>query len=80
MASIRFKWSVRRGEHDEYFVDETIGENSVPIINGPMSAEAAIRWVDEREAEARQRFDRLRDEMVSGTDTVELIQLGGGEP
>jgi hypothetical protein len=26
MAAIRFKWSVRRGDNGEYYVDETIGE------------------------------------------------------
>src|SRR5579864_1190100 len=78
MDAIRFRWTVRHADGDDYYVDETIGENSVPIVNGPMSAEAAIRLVDEREAEAQQRFDRLRNEMASHTDTVELIQLGGG--
>ncbi len=32
MAAIRFKWSVRRGENGEYYVDETIGENSAPVV------------------------------------------------
>jgi hypothetical protein len=66
MASIRFKWSVRRGEHDEYFVDETIGESSTPMaIGGPMSAEAAMRLVDERESDAHGRFEQIRREMMS---------------
>jgi hypothetical protein len=66
MASIRFKWSVRRGEHDEYFVDETIGESSTPMaIGGPMSAEAAMRLVDERESDAHHRFEQIRREMIS---------------
>ena len=64
MAAIRFKWSVRRGEDDEYFVDEMIGENSSPIVLGPMSAEAAIKLVDERENEARARFEQIRREMM----------------
>lgn len=79
MDAIRFKWTVRRADGDVYYVDETIGENSVPVVSGPMSAEAAVKWVDERESEARQRFDRLRSEMASRTDTAELIRLGGGE-
>jgi hypothetical protein len=65
MASIRFKWSVRRSEHDEYFVDETIGESATPMaIGGPMSAEAAMKLVDERESEAHSRFDQIRREMI----------------
>ncbi len=66
MASIRFKWSVRRDEHDDYFVDETSGESSNPMaIGGPMSAEAAMRLVDQRESEAHRRFEQIRREMIS---------------
>lgn len=65
MASIRFKWRVRRGEHDAYFVDESIGENSTPlVIGGPMSAEAAVKLVDERESDAHSRFEQIRREMI----------------
>jgi hypothetical protein len=79
MDAIRFKWTVRRADSGEFYVDETIGENSVPITSGPMTAEAAVRWVDERESEAQLRFDRLRSEMAARTDEVELIRLGGGD-
>jgi hypothetical protein len=79
MDAIRFKWTVRRADSGEFYVDETIGENSVPITSGPMTAEAAVRWVDDRESEAQLRFDRLRSEMAARTDEVELIRLGGGD-
>ena len=49
MAAIRFKWTVRRADNGEYFVDETIGDSSTPIVAGPMSGDAAIRFVDDRE-------------------------------
>ena len=62
MASIRFKWTVRL-ENGDYYVDETIGENSAPIVNGPMSREAAIQMVDDRESNARRRFEQLKSEM-----------------
>jgi hypothetical protein len=66
MASIRFKWSVRRGERDAYFVDETIGESSTSIeIGGPLTADAAMRLVDERESDAHHRFEQIRREMIS---------------
>ncbi len=65
MAAIRFKWRVRRGENEEYFVDEMIGENSTSVALGPMSAEAAMRVVDERESEARARFEQIRREMIA---------------
>ncbi|WP_024519439.1 hypothetical protein [Bradyrhizobium sp. Tv2a-2] len=72
MAAIRFKWSVRRDEHDAYFVDETIGESSVSItVGGPMSAEAAVKLVDERESDAHHRFEQIRREMIGrGSATV----------
>jgi hypothetical protein len=63
MTAIRFKWSVRL-DNGDYYVDETIGENSTPIVSGPMSKEAAIRMVDDRESDARRRFEQLRSEMT----------------
>lgn len=77
MASIRFRWSMRR-DNDEYFVDETIGENSAPITSGPMSREAAIRMVDDREAEARRRFEELRNEMA-GRNAIANVLRGDSE-
>src|SRR5579859_3176261 len=59
IAAIRFKWTTRGGENGEYFVDETIGENSTAITTGPMSRDEAIELVDERESEARRRFEQL---------------------
>lgn len=64
MAAIRFKWTVRRGDDGNYYVDETIGDASLPIVTGPMSAASAIRLVDEREREALLQFERLRNEIV----------------
>jgi hypothetical protein len=60
--AIRFKWTIRRSD-DQYFVDETIGQSSRPISSGPMSADAAINFVDDHAREARQRFQTLRDEI-----------------
>ena len=65
MAALRFKWTVRRGDDGNYYVDETIGDASLPIVTGPMSAASAIRLVDEREREALLRFERLRNEMTA---------------
>jgi hypothetical protein len=79
IAAIRFKWTARRGGNDEYFVDETIGESSTPVTAGPMTRDAAIRMVDEREAEARQRFEQLRHEMTGRTAATDLVRKGDGE-
>src|ERR1700692_3897676 len=49
LAPIRFKRIVRHEADGEYYVDETIGENSAPITTGPMSADAAIQLVDDSE-------------------------------
>ena len=65
MAAIRFKWTVRL-DNGDYYVDETIGENSAPIVTGPMSREAAIQMVDDRESDARRRFEQLKSEMMTG--------------
>jgi hypothetical protein len=65
LQAIRFKWTVRRDDKGDYYVDETIGENSVPISSGPMPKDAAIQFVDERENEARQRFEGIKREMAA---------------
>ena len=44
MAAIRFRWTVRL-DNGEYYVDETIGENSTPVVSGPMSRDAAVQMV-----------------------------------
>jgi len=78
IAAIRFKWTARRGEHGGYFVDETIGENSAPITSGPMSREDAVKMVDDREAEARRRFEDLRNEMA-GRSAIANVLRGDSE-
>lgn len=79
MAAIRFKWTVQRGEDGDYYVHETIGELSAPIVSGPMTAEAAVRFVDERESDARRRFEALRTEIASRSAVAELMRGGSGE-
>jgi hypothetical protein len=65
LQAIRFKWTVRRDDKGDYFVDETVGDRSAPISNGPMTGDAAVKFVDEREREARQRFEGIRREMTA---------------
>jgi hypothetical protein len=79
MEAIRFKWTVRREEDGRHFVDETIGDNSRPITSGPMSAEDAIRFVDDREREARRRFEQLKSEMTGRAEAANLVRKDGGE-
>ena len=79
MAAIRFKWTVRRAGDGEYYVDETIGENSVPVISGPMTADAAVKFVDDRESEARRRFEALRSEMAGRGAAANLVRRDAGE-
>jgi hypothetical protein len=77
MAAIRFKWMVREAD-GQYYVDETIGENSMPVVSGPMDADAAIKFVDERERQARQRFEDLQHEMTGRTATPHLTRRDNG--
>jgi len=63
LAAIRFKWTVRRADDGQYYVEEKIGDQSRPLVTGPMSAGAAIRMVDAREEETRSSYDKLRGEM-----------------
>jgi hypothetical protein len=77
IATMRLKWTVRRVDDGHYFVDETIGEDSRPVTNGPMSADAAIRFVDDQAAEARQRFEALRNEMAGRAAAANMIRNDG---
>jgi hypothetical protein len=79
MAAIRFKWTVRREDSGEYYVDETIGESSTPMVSGPLTKDAAIRLVDERESEAQRRFDQLKSEMTGRAAAANLVRRDGGE-
>ena len=79
MEAIRFKWTVRREDNGQYFVDETIGENSRPVTSGPMAADDAIRFVDDRENEARQRFEHLKSEMSGRSAVANVVRHDGHE-
>ena len=79
MEAIRFKWTVRRADNGQYFVDETIGENSRPVTSGPMLADDAIRFVDDRESEARQRFEHLKSEMSGRAPLANVVRHDGHE-
>ncbi len=79
MAAIRFKWTVRREANDEYYVDETIGENSAPVISGPLAPDEAIRFVDDRASEARERFEQIRSEMSGRAAAANLVRRDAGE-
>ena len=62
-----------------YYVDETIGESAAPVTSGPMSRDAAIKLVDDRESEARQRFENLRSEMTGRNAVASLVRKDNGE-
>ena len=66
MTAVRFRWTVRREANGDYYVDETIGENSLPIAVGPMSGDAAVKLVNDRERDAQRRFEQLKGEMTGG--------------
>jgi hypothetical protein len=79
MAAIRFKWTVRREANGEYYVDETIGEKSTPIVSGPMTGDAAIQFVDDHEREAKRRFEQLKSEMTGRPAAANLVRKDSGE-
>jgi len=74
IAAIRFKWTVRLADDGYYYVDETIGETIAPVVTGPMSGDAAVRFVDERGDEARRRFEALRSEMAGRSAAASLVR------
>lgn len=64
LDAIRFKWTARRDDNGDYFVDETIGAQSRAISSGPMPADEVIAFVDSRVQDARERFERLKNDMT----------------
>ncbi|WFU29346.1 hypothetical protein QA635_22285 [Bradyrhizobium brasilense] len=78
MAALRFRWTVRQ-DGAEYYVDETVGEASTPLVNGPMERDAAIKFVDDREAHARRRFEHFKHEMLSRTATINQASKDSNE-
>lgn len=69
LDAIRFRWTARRDEAGQYFVDETIGPSSRPLVLGPMRSDEVVAFIDNREREARRRFDALKSEMTLGKRT-----------
>jgi hypothetical protein len=80
MPEIRFRWTVRRASDGEYYVDETIGESSMPVVSGPLTGDAAIKFVDDRQSEAQRRFELLKSEMTGqGAAATNFVRKDGGE-
>lgn len=76
MVAIRLKWTVHRGDDGQYYVHETIGEQSAPVISGPMTSEAAVHFVDEHEDEAHRRFEELRSEIAGRSSLADYERRG----
>ena len=76
MVAIRLKWTVHRDDDGHFYVHETIGEQSVPVVSGPMTSEAAVRFVDEHEDEAHRRFELLRSEIAGRSSLADYERKG----
>jgi len=76
MVAIRLKWAVHRGDDGQYYVHETIGEQSVPVVSGPMTSEAAVHFVDVQEDEANKRFEQLRSEIAGRSSLADYERKG----
>lgn len=76
MVAIRLKWTVHRGEDGQYYVHETIGEQSAPVVSGPMTSEAAVHFVDTQQDEANRRFELLRSEIAGRSSLADYERKG----
>jgi len=76
MVAIRLKWTVHRGDDGQYYVHETIGEQSAPVVSGPMTSEAAVRFVDGQQDEANKRFELLRSEIAGRSSLADYERKG----
>ena len=76
MVAIRLKWTVHRGDDGQFYVHETIGEQSAPVISGPMTSEAAVQFVDAHQDEAQRRFELLRSEIAGRSSLADYERKG----
>ena len=76
MVAIRLKWTVHRGDDGQFYVHETIGEQSAPVVSGPMTSEAAVHFVDAHEDEAQRRFEELRSEIAGRSSLADYERKG----
>lgn len=76
MVAIRLKWTVHRGDDGQFYVHETIGEQSAPVVSGPMTSEAAVHFVDAQEDEAQRRFELLRSEIAGRSSLADYERKG----
>ncbi|EJN16182.1 hypothetical protein PMI42_00280 [Bradyrhizobium sp. YR681] len=76
MVAIRLKWTVHRGDDGQYYVHETIGEQSAPVVSGPMTSEAAVHFVDAHAHEANRRFELLRSEIAGRSSLADFERKG----
>ena len=76
MVAIRLKWTVHRSDDGQYYVHETIGEQSTPVVSGPMTSEAAVHFVDAHEHEANRRFELLRSEIAGRSSLADFERKG----
>ncbi|WBL82486.1 hypothetical protein I3J27_19405 [Bradyrhizobium xenonodulans] len=76
MVAIRLKWTVHRGDDGQFYVHETIGEQSAPVVSGPMTSEAAVHFVDTQEDEAHRRFELLRSEIAGRSSLADYERKG----
>lgn len=76
MVAIRLNWTVHRGDDGQYYVHETIGEQSAPVVSGPMTSEAAVHFVDAQEDEAHRRFELLRSEIAGRSSLADYERKG----
>jgi hypothetical protein len=80
LDAIRFKWTARPSGNGQYCVDETIGSTSRCMTSGPMPKDEAIRFIDERESDARRRFDALKNEMIGrAAPATDFVRYDGSE-
>lgn len=75
LDAIRFKWTARRDDNGDFFVDETIGVHSRPMVNGPMPEDEVIAFIDTQVREAHERFDRLKDDMTIRSPEAQAAKI-----
>ncbi len=76
LDALRFRWTARRDDDGNYYVDETIGYGSRPISTGPMRQDEVVAYIEQRQHDAQRKFDQLREDMAAGSRGTARPQHG----
>lgn len=63
-GAFRFKWTARLQDDGRFVVDETIGSGTVAVRSRPLSKDAVLPYIDERQRRIQAKVDEVKRELA----------------